>query len=96
MAKITFHGAAGTVTGSKYLLEAGDARVLIDCGLLQGLQTLRLLNWDPTPFPANSLDAIALTHAHLDHIGFLPRVVKEGLQSKMECTPATSKLAELI
>jgi len=96
MAKITFHGAAGTVTGSKYLLEAGDARVLIDCGLFQGLKKLRLLNWDPTPFPAKSLDAIALTHAHLDHIGFLPRVVKEGFQSKIYCTPATLKLAELI
>lgn len=96
MAKITFHGAARTVTGSKYLLEAGDARVLIDCGMFQGLKKLRLRNWEPTPFDAKSLDAVVLTHAHLDHTGFLPRVVKEGFQHKVYCTPATSKLAELI
>ncbi len=96
MAKITFHGAARTVTGSKYLLEAGDARVLIDCGMFQGLKKLRQSNWDPTPFDAKSLDAVVLTHAHLDHTGFLPRVVKEGFQHKIYCSPATSKLAELI
>ena len=96
MAKITFHGAAGTVTGSKYLLEAGGAKVLIDCGMFQGKKKLRLRNWDPTPFKAKSLDAVALTHAHLDHTGFLPRVVKEGFNHKIFCTPATAKLAELI
>ena len=96
MAKITFHGAARTVTGSKYLLEAGDARVLVDCGMFQGLKKLRQRNWDPTPFDAKSLDAVVLTHAHLDHVGFLPRVVKEGFQHKIFCSPATSKLAELI
>ncbi len=96
MAKITFHGAARTVTGSKYLLEAGDARVLVDCGMFQGLKKLRQRNWDPTPFDAKSLDAVVLTHAHLDHTGFLPRVVKEGFQQKIYCSPATAKLAELI
>ncbi len=96
MARITFHGAARTVTGSKYLLEAGDARVLVDCGMFQGLKKLRLRNWEPTPFDAKALDAVVLTHAHLDHTGFLPRVVKEGFQNRVFCTPATSKLAELI
>ncbi len=96
MAKITFHGAARTVTGSKYLLEAGDARVLIDCGMFQGLKKLRLRNWEPTPFDVKSLDAVVLTHAHLDHTGFLPRVVKEGFHRKVYCTPATAELAELI
>ena len=96
MAKITFHGAARTVTGSKYLLEAGDARVLIDCGMFQGLKKLRLRNWEPTPFDAKSLDAVVLTHAHLDHTGFLPRVVKEGFHNSVYCSPATAKLAELI
>ena len=96
MAKITFHGAAGTVTGSKHLLEVGDARVLIDCGMFQGLKKLRLLNWQPTPFDTESLDAVVLTHAHLDHTGFLPRVVRQGFHGKVYCTPATSKLAELI
>lgn len=96
MAKITFHGAARTVTGSKYLLEAGDASVLIDCGMFQGIKKLRERNWAPTPFDAKSLDAVVLTHAHLDHTGYLPRVVKEGFENKVYCTPATSKLAELI
>ena len=96
MARITFHGAAGTVTGSKYLLEAGDARVLIDCGMFQGVKKLRERNWEPTPFDVKSLDAVVLTHAHLDHVGFLPRIVKEGFPNRIFCTPATSKLAELI
>ena len=96
MAKITFHGAARTVTGSKYLLEAGDARVLIDCGMFQGIKKLRQRNWEPTPFDSDSLDAVVLTHAHLDHTGYLPRVVKQGFRGKVHCTPATAKLAELI
>ena len=96
MAKITFYGAARTVTGSKYLLEADGARVLVDCGMFQGIKKLRKLNWEPTAFDAKTLDAVVLTHAHLDHTGFLPRVVKEGFQHKVYCTPATAKLAELI
>lgn len=96
MAKITFHGAARTVTGSKYLLEAGDARVLVDCGMFQGIKKLRLRNWEPTPFDVDSLDSVVLTHAHLDHTGFLPRVVKQGFHGRVYCTPATAKLAELI
>lgn len=96
MAKLTFHGAAGCVTGSKYLLEAGDARVLVDCGMFQGLKRLRLLNWEPTPFDSRKLDAVVLTHAHLDHCGYLPRVVKQGYDRPVYCTPATAQLAEII
>ena len=96
MPRITFHGAARTVTGSKYLLEAGDARVLIDCGLFQGLKPLRDRNWAPTPFDVNALDAVVLTHAHLDHVGYLPRIVKQGYKRPVYCTPATHELAEII
>lgn len=96
MATLTFHGAARTVTGSKFLLEADEARVLIDCGLFQGLKALRELNWRPTPFDVRSLDAIVLTHAHLDHTGYLPRVVREGYQGPIFGTPATNQLSEII
>ncbi len=96
MTTITFHGAARTVTGSKYLLEAGGAKVLVDCGLFQGLKELRERNWAPTPFDVAALDAVVLTHAHLDHVGFLPRIVKEGFKGPVYCTPATRELAEII
>jgi len=96
MARITFHGAARTVTGSKYLLEADGTSVLVDCGMFQGIKKLRQRNWEPTPFDVDSLDAVVLTHAHLDHTGFLPRVVKQGYHGRIYCTPATAKLAELI
>jgi metallo-beta-lactamase family protein len=96
MTRITFHGAARTVTGSKYLLEAGAAKVLVDCGLFQGLKNLRERNWAPTPFDVASLDAVVLTHAHLDHVGYLPRVVKQGYRRAVYCTPATHELAEII
>ena len=94
--QITFHGAAGTVTGSKYLLEAEGSRILIDCGMFQGLKRLRKLNWAGTPFKGPELDAVLLTHAHLDHTGYLPRVVREGYEGPIYCTPATAKLAEII
>ncbi len=96
MATLTFHGAAETVTGSKYLLEADSARVLIDCGLFQGLKELRLRNWDRLPFDPRALDAVVLTHAHIDHLGFLPRVVKYGFRSSVFATPATVDLAEIM
>ncbi len=96
MTQLAFHGAAETVTGSKYLLEAGSARVLIDCGLFQGLKALRQKNWEPLPFAASSVAAVVLTHAHIDHVGYLPRFVRDGFQGPVYCTPPTAKLAELI
>ncbi|HEY3395537.1 MAG TPA: MBL fold metallo-hydrolase [Lacipirellulaceae bacterium] len=96
MAKLTFHGAARTVTGSKFLLEAGGARVLVDCGLFQGLKQLRELNWRPTPFDVKSLDAVVLTHAHLDHVGYLPRLAREGYGGPIVGTEATNELAQII
>lgn len=95
MTRLTFLGAAQTVTGSKYLLEAADANVLIDCGMFQGLKELREKNWAPFPFKVNKLDAIVLTHAHLDHVGMLPRIVKQGFRGKVVCTPATAELTEI-
>ena len=96
MLRLTFHGAAETVTGSKYLLEADRAAVLVDCGLFQGLKPLRLLNWQPLPFPAASVQAVVLTHAHLDHVGYLPRFVRDGFSGPVYCTPATADLAEIV
>jgi metallo-beta-lactamase family protein len=96
MASLTFHGAAQTVTGSKYLLEAGGKQVLIDCGLFQGLKALRDRNWAGTPFDVKTLDKVLLTHAHLDHVGYLPRVVREGFGGEVLCNSATKELAEII
>ncbi|WP_442482668.1 MBL fold metallo-hydrolase RNA specificity domain-containing protein [Aeoliella sp. SH292] len=96
MIRLTFHGAAKTVTGSKYLLEAGGSSVLVDCGLFQGLKNLRDKNWQPTPFDLKTLDSVILTHAHLDHVGYLPRIVKEGYNHRILCTEATAELAEII
>jgi metallo-beta-lactamase family protein len=96
MVKISFYGAAETVTGSKYLLEAGDARVLIDCGLFQGEKELRSKNWGPLEFQPGRVNAVVLTHAHVDHIGFLPRFVKLGFHGRTWCTPATEDLAEIM
>jgi metallo-beta-lactamase family protein len=96
MTQLTFYGAAETVTGSKYLLEAGKGRVLVDCGLFQGLKELRLKNWQPLPFAASSVQAVVLTHAHIDHVGYLPRFVHGGFNGPVYCTPATAKLAELV
>ncbi len=95
MDRLTFHGAAETVTGSKYLLESGSGKVLIDCGLFQGLKELRLRNWQPLPFNAAAVDSVVLTHAHIDHIGYLPRFVKAGFHGPIYCTPATAELCEL-
>jgi metallo-beta-lactamase family protein len=96
MASIHFLGAAGTVTGSKFLLEHEGRRVLIDCGLFQGKKELRRLNWEPLPVPVSSLDAIVLTHAHIDHTGGLPRVVQAGYDGPVYCTPGTRDLAALL
>jgi metallo-beta-lactamase family protein len=93
---LSFLGAAGTVTGSKYLVEAGDRRVLVDCGLFQGLRELRRRNWDRLPVDAASIDAVVLTHAHLDHTGYLPRLVAQGFKGPVFCTPGTSDLCKLV
>ncbi|MEW5796980.1 MAG: MBL fold metallo-hydrolase, partial [Candidatus Zixiibacteriota bacterium] len=95
MATLTFHGAAETVTGSKYLLELGGHSVLIDCGVFQGPRDLRVRNWEPPAFDPRSLDAVILTHAHIDHIGFLPRLVRQGLGKTVFATPPTADLAEI-
>lgn len=96
MSSITFLGAAGTVTGSKHFLDTDGLRVLIDCGLFQGLKELRLRNWQPLPVAASSLDAVVLTHAHLDHCGYLPRLVAGGFRGRIFCTPATRELCALV
>jgi metallo-beta-lactamase family protein len=96
MPSLTFLGAAGTVTGSKHLLEIGDRRVLVDCGLFQGLKDLRQRNWEPLPLDASRLDAVVLTHAHLDHCGYLPRLVAAGFRGRIFCTPGTKDLCSLV
>lgn len=96
MLTLTSFGAAGTVTGSKHLLECDGRRVLVDCGLFQGLKNLRELNWETLPVEASSLDAVILTHAHLDHTGYLPRLVQQGFRGPIYATSATRDVAELI
>jgi metallo-beta-lactamase family protein len=96
MSSLTFLGAAGTVTGSKHLLDFGDRRVLVDCGLFQGLKELRLRNWAPFPVDAARIDAVVLTHAHLDHCGYLPRLVSQGFRGRIFCTPGTHDLCTIV
>ncbi len=93
---LTFLGAAGTVTGSKHLLDTGTHRVLVDCGLFQGLKELRERNWQAFPIPPSRIDAVILTHAHLDHCGYLPRLVAQGFTGRVHCTGGTRDLASLI
>jgi metallo-beta-lactamase family protein len=94
--KLTFLGAAGTVTGSKYLLEGGGKRILIDCGLFQGLKELRLRNWEAPAVNPGTLDAVVLTHAHLDHSGYLPRLVASGFKGPIWSTRGTRDLAAIL
>lgn len=89
-------GAAGTVTGSKHLLESGGRRVLVDCGLFQGVKNLRELNWEPLAVEPASIDAVVITHAHLDHTGYLPRLVREGFRGPIVSTEATGAVASII
>ena len=96
MASIRFLGAAGTVTGSRHLIEHGGVRVLVDAGLFQGAKELRLRNRAPWPIPPSSLAAVVLTHAHVDHTGALPSLVRDGFQGRAYCTPATRDLAGLL
>ena len=93
---LTFLGGVGTVTGSKYLVEYGGRRVLVDCGLFQGYKQLRLRNWAPLPVSPASIDAVLLTHAHLDHSGYLPLLVKHGFKGPIYATDATKDLCEIL
>jgi metallo-beta-lactamase family protein len=94
--KLTFLGATQTVTGSKFLLESGNRRVLVDCGLFQGLKELRLRNWSEPPVDPASVDAIILTHAHIDHTGYLPRFVRQGFKGPVYGTAATVDLCRIL
>jgi metallo-beta-lactamase family protein len=94
--KLTFLGGAGTVTGSKYLLEDGSHRLLIDCGLFQGFKNLRLHNWDRLPVNAAAIDAVILTHAHIDHTGYLPLLIKNGFHGPVLCTDPTRDLCGIL
>jgi metallo-beta-lactamase family protein len=95
-ATIQFLGGTGTVTGSRHLVRTDDARVLVDCGLFQGLRDLRNRNWDDPPFDPASLDAVVVTHAHVDHCGYLPRLVAAGYRGPIYATPTTIDLARIV
>lgn len=94
--QITFLGAADSVTGSRHLVDTGAQRVLLDCGLFQGFKTLRERNWQPFPVPASGIDAVALSHAHLDHSGYLPALVKQGFRGPVYCSAATAELCAVL
>lgn len=93
---IHFLGAAGTVTGSKYLVDTGERKILIDCGLFQGLKELRLKNWEYPPVDVSEIDAVLLTHGHMDHTGYLPRLVKQGFKGPIYGTNPTLDIAKII
>lgn len=94
--KLTFLGATGTVTGSKYMIEDGESRILIDCGLFQGLKELRLRNWESLPVSPASIDSVILTHAHIDHSGYLPILIRDGFKGKVYCSAATMDLCGIL
>ncbi len=96
MPTLTFLGAARTVTGSKHLLDVDGQRILFDCGLFQGLKELRQRNWSPLPIPPETIDAVVLTHAHIDHTGWLPRLVSQGFKGPVYCTEGTADLCRLV
>ena len=96
MFSLTFLGAARTVTGSKYLVEADGTRIMVDAGLFQGLKELRLRNWADFPVPPSSIESIVLTHAHLDHCGYLPRLVAHGFRGRIFCTQGTQDLCRIV
>ncbi|HEX8291486.1 MAG TPA: MBL fold metallo-hydrolase, partial [Pyrinomonadaceae bacterium] len=96
MATLSFWGGVGTVTGSKYLVESGRSRVLVDCGLFQGLRELRERNWEDPPFEPKGLDAVVITHAHVDHTAYLPRLVRLGFDGPVFCSRGTAELLKLL
>lgn len=96
MASIEFWGGVGTVTGSKYLVQTNRARVLVDCGLFQGLKELRERNWQDPPFKPGSLNAVLITHAHIDHTGYLPRLVQQGFRGPVYCSRGTADLLKIL
>ncbi len=93
---LTFLGGAATVTGCRFLVETDESTVMVDCGLFQGLKDLRLRNWDPFPYDPSAIDAIVVTHAHVDHVGYLPRLVKLGFEGPVYCTQGTADLARIV
>lgn len=95
-ARLTFLGGVGTVTGSKYLIEGGGKRLLVDCGLFQGFKQLRLRNWKPLPVDARTIDAVILTHAHIDHSGYLPLFVRNGFSGPVICSSGTHDLCKIL
>jgi len=94
--KLKFLGAAGTVTGSRYLLSDEEHRLLVDCGMYQGVKNLRKRNWAPFPVEPSSINAVVLTHAHIDHTGYLPALVKNGFKGKIYCTKVTHELCKVL
>ncbi|HEY0769638.1 MAG TPA: MBL fold metallo-hydrolase, partial [Sphingobacteriaceae bacterium] len=94
--RVKFLGASGTVTGSRFLLEFDGFRILFDCGLFQGLKELRLRNWEEFPVDAESINAVIISHAHIDHTGYLPKLVKEGFNGPIYCTRPTADLMEIM
>jgi metallo-beta-lactamase family protein len=94
--RLSFFGATGTVTGSRYMLQRGARRILIDCGLFQGLKNLRLRNWEPFPIAPGKIQSVLLTHAHLDHSGYLPKLRRDGFEGNIYATAATRDLADIL
>lgn len=94
--KITFFGAVEEVTGSRYLIEDKDVKILVDCGLFQGDKKITQRNWDPFPVAAESIDALVVTHAHIDHTGYIPLLIKNGFKGKIYCSKATSELCAIL
>jgi metallo-beta-lactamase family protein len=93
---LTCLGAAGTVTGSRHLIEAGGKRILLDCGLFQGKRDIRTRNWDRFPVPPDTIDCVILSHAHLDHSGYIPKLIKDGYRGEILCSPPTIDLCGIL
>src|SRR3972149_6235887 len=94
--EVTFLGATATVTGSKYLVTSGSKKILVDCGLFQGFKQWRLKNWTPLPVDPSEIDVVILTHAHIDHSGYLPILMRNGFSGKVYCTSATRDLCAIL